>query len=238
MSSRHHQIQPVIRDAATLILLKLDGGAPRVLMGRRAAGHVFMPGVFVFPGGRRERADCFTPPGKDLHPVVLDKLQKRMRGKASRGRARGLAMAAVRETCEETGFLAACPRPAHRRAGNGVWQLFHERGLAPDLSHLRYFARAITPAGMARRFDARFFIMDARHLANVRAPAAVGPPELLGVTWLSIDETRNRPLPRITRRILDLLQEALKRDGPALFAPDRPVSFHYKRGKSWRLEWL
>ena len=238
MPSSQNQTQPAIRDAATLILLKLDGGAPRVLMGRRAAGHAFMPGVFVFPGGRRERADCFTPPGRDLHPAVLDKLQKRMRGKASPGRARGLAMAAVRETCEETGFLAACPRPARWRCGNDAWRAFAERNLAPDLSHLRYFARAITPAGMARRFDARFFIMDARHLAKARAALPLDAPELLGLCWLSIDETRIRPLPRITRRILDLLQEALEREGPGLFAPHRPVPFHYKRGKTWRLEWL
>ena len=40
------------RDAATLILLDGD----RVLMGRRAPGHVFMPSKWVFPGGRVDRA--------------------------------------------------------------------------------------------------------------------------------------------------------------------------------------
>jgi len=40
------------RDAATLILLDRKGKDALVLMGRRHAGHAFMPGKFVFPGGR------------------------------------------------------------------------------------------------------------------------------------------------------------------------------------------
>ena len=39
------------RDAATLILLDRSGPIPKVLMGRRHHGHVFLPGRFVFPGG-------------------------------------------------------------------------------------------------------------------------------------------------------------------------------------------
>ncbi|MGB8186236.1 MAG: NUDIX hydrolase, partial [Pseudolabrys sp.] len=38
------------RDAATLMLIDRSGPAPRVLLGRRHAGHKFMPGKFVFPG--------------------------------------------------------------------------------------------------------------------------------------------------------------------------------------------
>jgi hypothetical protein len=34
-------VQP--RDAATLILVRRDQGEPQLLMGRRAAGHSFMP---------------------------------------------------------------------------------------------------------------------------------------------------------------------------------------------------
>ena len=45
------------RDAATLILLDSEGGAVRVLMGRRHMRHAFMPGKFVFPGGRTDPAD-------------------------------------------------------------------------------------------------------------------------------------------------------------------------------------
>ena len=42
------------RDAATIMLIDRAGPKPKVLMGRRHAGHKFMPGKFVFPGGRIE----------------------------------------------------------------------------------------------------------------------------------------------------------------------------------------
>ena len=45
------------RKAATLILIDRSGPEPKVLMGKRHAGHKFMPGKFVFPGGRVEPAD-------------------------------------------------------------------------------------------------------------------------------------------------------------------------------------
>ena len=41
------------KDAATLLVLdRRDDGNHRVLMGRRHMRHRFMPGMFVFPGGR------------------------------------------------------------------------------------------------------------------------------------------------------------------------------------------
>ena len=49
------------RHAATLILVRRDLGAPRILMGCRSGGHNFMPNKWVFPGGRVDRCD-FTAP--------------------------------------------------------------------------------------------------------------------------------------------------------------------------------
>ncbi|MDZ4320825.1 MAG: NUDIX hydrolase, partial [Phenylobacterium sp.] len=45
------------RDAATIILVRRDAAKPRVLMGKRNSGHDFMPNLWVFPGGRIDRAD-------------------------------------------------------------------------------------------------------------------------------------------------------------------------------------
>ncbi len=42
------------RDAATMIIIDRSGATPKVLLGRRHHGHKFMPGKFVFPGGRME----------------------------------------------------------------------------------------------------------------------------------------------------------------------------------------
>ena len=52
--SGHPNVTP--RDAATLILLDCSGPTPKVLMGRRHQGHVFLPGRFVFPAVRSTRA--------------------------------------------------------------------------------------------------------------------------------------------------------------------------------------
>ena len=62
------------RDSATLILVRRDGAHPRILMGRRSAGHAFMPNKYVFPGGRFDAADSRTRPGNDLDAAVLEKL--------------------------------------------------------------------------------------------------------------------------------------------------------------------
>ncbi|MFN3537584.1 MAG: NUDIX domain-containing protein, partial [Brevundimonas sp.] len=45
------------KDAATLIVTRTAGGRTEVLMGRRAAGHVFMASKWVFPGGRIDPSD-------------------------------------------------------------------------------------------------------------------------------------------------------------------------------------
>ena len=45
------------RDAATLIIVDSSSGEPKVLLGRRRMDMVFMPGRYVFPGGRVDPAD-------------------------------------------------------------------------------------------------------------------------------------------------------------------------------------
>ena len=43
-------------DSATLIIVRRDGPAPRILLGQRSGHHKFMPGKYVFPGGRYDAA--------------------------------------------------------------------------------------------------------------------------------------------------------------------------------------
>ncbi|HVG50983.1 MAG TPA: NUDIX hydrolase, partial [Xanthobacteraceae bacterium] len=45
------------RDAATLILVDRTASPVKVLLGKRHHGHKFMPGKYVFPGGRVELLD-------------------------------------------------------------------------------------------------------------------------------------------------------------------------------------
>jgi 8-oxo-dGTP pyrophosphatase MutT (NUDIX family) len=220
------------RDAATLIVVRHDGKEPRVLLGQRHADHAFMPNKYVFPGGRLDAADCRLQPRLDLHPEVLAKLMYRMRGRASATRARGLAVAAVRETFEETGLLFA---DAEIRDGLS-WHELIALGMSPNLSGLRYFARAITPPGRSRRFDSRFFVADARQIANLDRPSHTGSDELLEPRWFTFNEAKELDLPGITRDILTRLALLLAQGRE--IEPAAAVSFQYQKARRWREDTL
>lgn len=208
------------RDAATLILVRFDGPVPRILMGQRHEAHAFMPNKFVFPGGRCEASDGRLPVVNEGAPVTLQKLMLRMGGRASHPRARGLLMAVIRETYEETGLLVG------RTDVNDM----------PDLRGLIYFARAITPPGRSRRFDSRFLVADASVVSNLDRPHPLEAAELLSLKWVTLAEAQELNLPSITRDILRRLQPFLEQ--MRLPPVDCSVSFHYNRGKNWQVETL
>src|ERR1700739_4943798 len=92
------------RDSATLILIDRAETVPKVLLGRRHLRHRFMPGKFVFPGGRIEPADRLMAATSPLHARHVARLMRRVR-RASAVKAAAFALAAVRETYEETGLM-------------------------------------------------------------------------------------------------------------------------------------
>jgi 8-oxo-dGTP pyrophosphatase MutT (NUDIX family) len=219
------------RDAATLILLLREGSEIRVLMGRRSDRHVFMPGAVVFPGGRVERGDARAPAADDLHPEVDARL--RLSAPANAAQPRALALAAIRETFEETGLLigrrsSTSPSGAAERTSVN-WSAFLAHGVIATLAPLRLVARAITPPGSVRRYDTRFF---AAYADCVAAEVAAPQDELTNVSWLAFAEARQAALPQITRMVLDGLAARLAAD-PDL-APDGPVPFYaLRRGRHW-----
>ena len=219
------------KDAATLIIVRQDGPEPRILMGKRHQAHAFLPNLFVFPGGRVDMADSRVKPANTLHPAVEAKLMARMRGKPSLGRAQALAMAAIRETFEETGFLIGKKADGPARSAHTDWNEFLSTGMRPALEPLRYIARAITPPGRTRRFDSRFFVLDAAHVNNLDNPVATATDELLEINWLTFAGTEDLDLPWITRQVLKVVQERL--NAKAEPDPGAPVMFQYQRGKSW-----
>src|SRR5664280_607073 len=77
--------------------------------------------------------------------------------------AKALAIAAVRETFEETGLLLAESGDIGE-AANAEWARWKACGLAPRLHCLTYFGRAITSPISPIRFHARFFIARAEAL--------------------------------------------------------------------------
>jgi 8-oxo-dGTP pyrophosphatase MutT (NUDIX family) len=197
------------RDAATLILVERSEGGARVLMGKRHARHRFMPGKFVFPGGRVEPEDRRMAAAGALDPDVEAKLNERVR-RPSPHFARALALAAIRETFEETGLVIGVPdHGAPENPPPGAWTRFAATGVTPALDAIDFLARAITPPGRPRRFDARFLIADARSIAS-RVEGAVHPEaELTELVWTPLGAALNLDLPDITRAALADLKQAL-----------------------------
>ncbi|MDB5449266.1 MAG: pyrophosphohydrolase including oxidative damage repair enzyme [Phenylobacterium sp.] len=188
------------RDAATLIIIRRDAAKPRVLMGKRHGGHNFMPNLWVFPGGRIDRADFRAPHATELKPDVAATFNAHLKP----GRGRALALAAIRETFEEAGLLLgkrAEPRPAA-----GPWREFLAQGALPDLEALDIVARAITPPMVGKRFDTWFLMAEAERLTSLERQADCG--ELEEIAWVEFDDALALPLPSVTRM---MIKEAVAR---------------------------
>lgn len=205
-ASRRAVMRP--RDAATLVIVDRTRSTPRILMGRRRPDQVFLPDTFVFPGGRVEAADrtlartCALTPREALH------LQIAMRGRASDVRAAALALAAVRETFEETGLIVGEPGNHDPRGKIGGWDAFLAEGFRPRLDGLAFFARAVTPPGRPRRYDTRFFLADARGIAH-RIERTDG--ELLDIDWFTLEQAKRLKLPSITHYVIEDISAVLNR---------------------------
>jgi 8-oxo-dGTP pyrophosphatase MutT (NUDIX family) len=190
------QKAPKPKDAATLILVRMVRGAPTVLMGQRSKGHVFMPDKWVFPGGRVDRADAVAPAATELRHEVEAKL--RLEG--ARRPPRAFALAAVRETFEETGLVVGRAGARGGKAPAG-WADFVACDAAPELDKLSFVCRAITPPYRPRRFDARFFMAEADAVLLDDRPHFSGG-ELMHTRWFTLPEALALDLPNVTRFVL------------------------------------
>jgi 8-oxo-dGTP pyrophosphatase MutT (NUDIX family) len=162
------------RHAASLVVLRRQGGTPSVLMGMRGAAHRFMPNRLVFPGGAVERADATAPCAAPLPAWTRAQLEKA----ATPRLAHALAVAAVRELEEETGLSLGAP---------------------PALDGLDYLGRAITPPVQPVRFNARFLLVDAERISGTLA----GSGELENLRFYGIAEALALELHAVQRRVLE-----------------------------------
>jgi 8-oxo-dGTP pyrophosphatase MutT (NUDIX family) len=208
------------KDAATLIIYERHGGEVRVLMGERNTRHRFMPKKYVFPGGRTDRGDSRIRIARPLRNYVDIQLQRKL----TSARARATAVAAVRETFEESGLIIGAKDPSPARSVPKDWHKFFATGLAPALNNLVYIARAVTPPIRPVRFNARFFMIDARHVEGSLA----GSGELLGQRWFPIDEARELEIAGITRKVLFHLEDLLGNPPPP--APEQAVPYFKHMG--------
>ncbi|WP_275790690.1 NUDIX hydrolase [Pararhizobium gei] len=203
------------RDAASVMLLDRSRGAVRVLMGKRSKAHVFMPDLYVFPGGRRDSADNRAQWAGNIHPTVRESLLVAYRRRAPESRLRALLLAALRELHEEASIAVGVPSADTRTLP-----------FLPDLTNLRYIARAITPPGYPRRFDTHFFALFADEVgvdpADIRDSR-----ELEDLTWIDVNDISAVQMPDITALILSELRTSLEFDASLPFG--RPVPFYHTR---------
>jgi 8-oxo-dGTP pyrophosphatase MutT (NUDIX family) len=228
MAGEPTKVRP--KRAATLIVVdSLTASVPKVLMGRRHDGHRFMPGKYVFPGGRVEASDRFMNVAGMLDPITEDKLMRCL-PRPSPGLARALALSAIRETFEETGLLVGSREfGAPDQAPAGIWRRFADEGVYPVLEDLHLVGRAITPPRNKMRFDAVFFAVDIAAVAG-RVEGIVGPDaELVDLVWVDLPSAHDLGLPLITSVILHELERRLA-GGMSRFLP---VPFYRTSAKGW-----
>ena len=203
LRSTQRAVRP--RDAATLIIVRGDGINPRVLMGKRAASHKFMPNKFVFPGGKVDLHDAHEEYEK-LYAGHDDKEASDILSVPQYGLAYWTG--AIRECFEEAGILMAYDTDgnlldlhneatktrfaAHRDALNNgdktMLDICNEENLTLATDLINYFSHWVTPTIIPRRFDTRFFVC--------KAPAAqeslIDNHEAVSQCWITPSQALKR----------------------------------------------
>lgn len=169
------------RPAATVILARDQAaGGIEVYLARRSARSKFVPDVYVFPGGALDEEDA-----SQRSTALLDRPPDAF--------PPAFAIAAIRELFEEAGVLLAldaagrAPESAALAAARGALvagtpfaQVVETSGWTLLATALAYYSNWITPPGLSRRYDTRFFV--------ARSPegqtAAVDAVEVHDGRWL------------------------------------------------------
>ena len=221
------------QDASSLIIIDDQGPSSRFLMGLRNKNLSFMPNKYVFPGGKVET--------DDLNLTTIDDLSKRDKLLLSMKTStaiceqmiRGLALAAIRETYEETGNIVGKPNINEHIPQNSSWNAFYSQNVIPSLSFVKFCGRAITPENNVRRYDTRFFCTHAKYIAKSTLFRA---GEFDHIKWLTFQQTLQYPLPNITRNILQKVYEGLYQGD--LFSDKFQVPFYYTQNNNFKNELL
>lgn len=187
------------RPAATLVLLRDGERGPEVLLLQRARTAGFVPGAYVFPGGRVDGADASPSLVARLDGLDAERAARRLELPDGEPPALAYYLAAIREAFEETGILVGHdargepPPTAAEDAGVDALRddLMEDRITFADVldrlacrldgAAVEYLAHWITPEPEPRRFDTRFFA------ARVRpgARAVVDPREMTDAVWVT-----------------------------------------------------
>lgn len=189
------------RPAATVVLARDGVAAPEILLLRRVRNTGFVPGAYVFPGGRVDDADGRSDLVMLADGLSASEAESRLGHSGTHPPAIAYYMAAIREAFEETGILlgrsvsgthgmdaAADTSVLHLRDalldGSTTFEaVIAEMGARLELNRMEYLAHWVTPAVEPRRYDTRFF------LAGVPAgtEAAIHASEMTAAVWLTAE---------------------------------------------------
>ena len=187
------------RPAATIVLLRDGVDGLEVLLMRRNRRAGFVPGAWVFPGGRVDGSDA----GPDVVELLADlspsEAERRLDLAGADPPAIAYYLAALREAFEETGILVGerpdgspPPTAAESPAVDQVREtLMADRiSFAEALERLEcridgdaieYVAHWITPVPEPRRDDTRFFAA----AVPAGAKAIIDPREMVDALWIA-----------------------------------------------------
>lgn len=176
-----------------------------ILLVRRSRSAGFVPGAYVFPGGRVDPADASPRLLARVRSGDVAHVEERLA--PSRGVERPMAywLAAVRETFEETGILLAendsgpMPTAAENDELDAIRRELMARKLTMaealerldariGLSRVVYLARWVTPEAEPRRYDTRFFAA----WVSAGTKAVIDTREMTDAVWLSPGEALRR----------------------------------------------
>lgn len=214
------------RDAASLLLIDDRETPYRFLMGRRHSNVQAFPDVYVFPGGALQPSDYEVANGYELDKKCKALLQMNVEGDHSRKISSALGVAALRETFEETGYLI-------NSANSDVSQKNHpyeKINLHEAFENLVFLSRALTPPGIPKRFDTRFFVAP-RSLFGGAQENADG--ELVDIKWVTYSEALSLKLHPMTRVILEDLNDYMSEC--ASFSQPTSCAFYSYGEKSFNL---
>lgn len=202
-----------IRNAATVIVVRNKQDNPSVLMGQRGMNAAFMPSKFVFPGGAVDDQDLAINIKNSINEVCKNRLLKENKS----GPWNALVAAAIRELFEETGQIIGLEQKWPEAPSS--WKDFAKTGYVPDASNMFFVFRAITPPGRPRRFDARFFLIQAEELQTNLDDFSMASDELSHLQWIPLTDTKNFDLPFITKVVLAEITGNLMNSGPPSRVP-------------------
>lgn len=234
-------VPAVPHPSATIVLLREGRDGPEVLLLRRNRATGFVPGAYVFPGGRVDAADGQEALVRCWDGLTPDRATARL-GLAPDASPPAIAYygAALREAVEETGLLpavVAADGPLAAEVVSGAREALLGRGVSfaavlkdlgarLDGTAVEYIAHWVTPSVEPRRYDTRFFA--ARVAAESRA--VYDRREMTDAVWLTpraaLDRYRCGRLPMIfpTIRTLEDLCDFATVEGLLLHYRTRAIT--------------